>query len=275
MGNRKPARVAKRRGRLTGGRPGQPVPSNPGPAPARTEGRGRLLPPCRRELKIVMEWPEDSPFLYQQWLETELGRYARHPGGLSPRQYAAALLQAYLGSATLAWVAQAAGVSLAELKTWRRDPAFLKAMDDCKARFAVYCREILLNQIFSPGVLATVAAEFALLEDSLKVRIRTRLYDDLRTVAGRVWSRQARRQPQEAAEVARFGRLVRFFTALEQAWPGPLGRRLWEEYLPLARSVGEAGPAMGGVPTPPSREEALTALLPRLQKLSSAAGLVH
>ncbi len=229
-----------------------------------------------------MGWTREPTFLYQRWLEAELPRAAAQQQTLSPRQVAAALLQGYVGGAPLAWVAQAAGLSLPELCRWRREPAFLKAMDDGKTRFAAFFLEAVRERDFSPGAYAELAAEFALLEDSLKVRIRTRLYADLRFLAARVWSRRERREPQEAAELARFGRLTAFFAALEQSWPGPAGWRLAEEFLPLARAAvwprraGE-GPQPPGVaaPSPPSREEVLALLLPRLQRLAAAVGRRH
>jgi hypothetical protein len=222
-------------------------------------------------------------FLYLRWVEQQLAEAAETARVLSPRQILAALLQAYLGGATLAWVAQAAGVSLDDLRCWRRDPAFLKAMDDSKAQFAAFFLAALREQEFSLKALGELATEFALLEDSLRVRVRTRLYDDLRSLAGRVWSRHERRQPQEFGEFRRFVRLLAFFTALEQIWPGPLGRRLAEEFLPLAREVAGTDPGtevpelavglelLGPLP----REEVLAVLQPRLQKLARSAGLTH
>jgi hypothetical protein len=86
-------------------------------------------------------------FLYQEWLVEELHRYVSsasqplvkgRPVVLTPRQYGAALLQAYLGKAPLTWVTEIAGVSLKTLTEWRREPEFLLVMDWSKSRFAEF-----------------------------------------------------------------------------------------------------------------------------------------
>lgn len=223
-----------------------------------------------------MEWQRKPAFLYLRWLEEELSQAACLEGGLSPRQYAAALLQAYLGGAAFPWVAEAAGVTVAELRRWRLEPAFLRVMDDSKARFAVFFLSTLREQDFSPAAYGELAAEFVLLEDSLKVRVRTELYDSLRTTAARVWSRRVRGQSQEMGELAQFHRLTAFFAMLEPLWPGPAGPRLAREFLPLARAVGWPL-AEAGMPllAPPGREEVLAALLPVLKQLAAKVAAAH
>jgi hypothetical protein len=94
-------------------------------------------------------------FFYQEWLRQSVEAYVHAPGltrlrgrdvTMSPRQYAAALMQAYLGKASLAWIAEQAGIPLEELRRWRYEPEFLLVMDWSKSLFVdAFCESLLLN----------------------------------------------------------------------------------------------------------------------------------
>ena len=72
-------------------------------------------------------------FLYQQWLHQRLDEYVKSskPPKLHgrevimlPNQYGAALMQAYLGKASLAWIAECAEIPLPLLRQWRQEADF-------------------------------------------------------------------------------------------------------------------------------------------------------
>jgi hypothetical protein len=184
-------------------------------------------------------------FLYLQWLRDTLTEYTTaarpptpgRPLGLTPWQYAAALMQAYLGRASLAWIAGIAGSSLEDLTRLRREPRFLLAMDWSKSAFAQKFREALLLNDYSIGQYHEIAGEFSLLEDSLRIAVRTRLYRTCRDLGERLASRWQHGLPLERHDLTRFGRLLLFFLALEHYWPSPAARRIQEKFLPLAGEV--------------------------------------
>jgi hypothetical protein len=185
-------------------------------------------------------------FCYQRWLQDRLHDYVtaatppRLKGrliSLTPQQYGVALLQAYLGGASLSWVAAVAGVPLETLKEWHRQPAFLLLMDWSKAQYSQFFRENLELNDYSMGEVYEIAGEFALLEDSLRVGVRTRLYGDFRRLGESLLSRRSHGLALEKSDLRLFKRLFLFFWSLESYWPSPARNRIEQKFLPLARDA--------------------------------------
>jgi hypothetical protein len=185
-------------------------------------------------------------FLYQKWLSAALHAYITSPDQprlrgrpllFPPRQYGAALMQAYLGQTSLAWVAEVAGIPLATLQAWRREPEFLPVMDWSKSLFSEAFREDLQLHDYPRPELVEIAGEFSLLEDSLRLSVRTRLYRTLRNLGERLISRHRAGIPLEKSDLRRFNRLLRFFLALENYCPSPARKLLREKFRPFALEV--------------------------------------
>lgn len=209
-------------------------------------------------------------FLYQKWLAGALNAFASavdqptlrgRPILLSPRQYGAALMQAYFGGVSLAWIAEVADLPVETLKAWRREPGFLLVMDGSKAQFAEFFKETVMLTDFSWSDYGDIAGECALLEDSLQVRLRMALYEVFRALGEKLGSRHRHGLALEIHDLTRFRRLFLFFLALERQWPSRTGRRLREHFVPLARNV--VWPALGLLTWP---EEILTAHQERLSR---------
>jgi hypothetical protein len=188
----------------------------------------------------------EPTFLYQKWLGQALQNYVSSPGppvlkgrtlGLSPRQYGAALLQAYLGQFSLAWLAEVAGVPLASLKSWRQELEFLLVMDWSKSLFAEDFREHLMRNDYSLAQVHEIAGEFSLLEESLRVRVRTHLYQVLKNLGEKLGTRQRHGVPLARHDFPLFRRLFMFFLALEYFWRSPAEKWIQDELAPLAREV--------------------------------------
>jgi len=100
----------------------------------------------------------DQIFLYQQWLHQRLNEYVNSPKPLKlhgreiimpPNQYGAALMQAYLGKASLAWIAERTEIPLSLLHQWRQEADFLLVMDWSKSIFAADFQEKLVLTDYS------------------------------------------------------------------------------------------------------------------------------
>jgi len=150
---------------------------------------------------------------------------------------------AYLGRFSLAELSAAAGVDLDILQEWRRSPEFLLVMDWSKSRFAEYFQETLLLEDFSWPAYQDITGEFACLEESLRIRVRTGLYSQLQTLGERLLSQDHHGLSLEISSFPRFRRLFLFFWALEAFWPSPARTQLGERLLPLAREL--VWPALG------------------------------
>jgi hypothetical protein len=196
--------------------------------------------------------PAPPRFPYLAWLQETWQAYARattrpaprgRPLNLTPRQYGAALLMAYLGEFSLQALAEAVGVDLATLEEWRESPEFLQVMDWSKSRFAKNLQETLVLEDFSWQEYGEMAGEFACLEESLRVRVRTALYPQLRDLGERLAGQCQHGLSLEMSQFPAFRRLLRFFWVLEIFWPSAARSRLREKCLPLAREV--VWPALG------------------------------
>jgi len=185
-------------------------------------------------------------FLYQQWLRQRLEAYvqpsrpARLRGReivLPPIQYGAALMQAYLGSASLAWITEHTGIPLKRLRQWRRQPEFLLVMDWSKSIFAADFHEKLMLNDYSAVQYHYIAAEISMLERSLRVAVRSPLYQRFNKLGRSLISCHKYDIELENYDLRLFRRLFLFFIALEHHWPSPAQRYISEEFLPLAKDV--------------------------------------
>jgi len=156
---------------------------------------------------------------------------------MSARHYAAALMQAYLGRASMSWIAEQTGITVNDLREWRRQPEFLLVMDWSKAVFARAAEEVLILNDFQIPQYHDIAAELSLLEDSLRVTFRVPVYYRFRKTGQRLISRHQNKIPLETYDLRIFKRLFLFFLALEFHWPSPAGKRIQEDFLPFAREV--------------------------------------
>ena len=188
----------------------------------------------------------DQIFFYQQWLHQRLHEYvtsSRPPKlrereiVLSTGQYGAALMQAYLGKASLAWIAAHTGISVERLRQYRLEPQFLLVMDWSKPIFSKACLEKLALNDYSVAQHYYIAAEMSLLEESLRVAVRVPLYKRFKKTGRSLISRHQNDLPLPSYDLRLFRRFFLFFIALEYHWPSAARKRLNEDFIPLAKDV--------------------------------------
>jgi len=185
-------------------------------------------------------------FLYQQWLHQRLNEYINSPKPpklhgreviMPPNQYGAALMQAYLGRASLAWIAERTGIPLLLLRQWRQEPEFLLVMDWSKSIFADDFQEKLVLIDYSAAQCHYISAEVSMLENLLRVAIRVPLYQHFAKLGKRLISRYKNNLALSTYDIRLFYRLFLFFLALEHHWPSPAGHPINEDFIPLAKNV--------------------------------------
>ncbi len=188
----------------------------------------------------------DQIFLYQQWLHQQLHKYVTSSRpvklrgrniALSPSQYGASLMQAYLGKASLTWIAQRTGIPVQQLQQWRRKPQFLLVMDWSKSIFFKAFEENLVLNDYSVAQYHYIAAEISLLEDSLRVAVRAPLYQRFKKLGRSLISRQQNDLTFYQYDLRLFRRLFLFFLALEHHWPSSAHHRIREDFLSLAKNL--------------------------------------
>jgi hypothetical protein len=156
---------------------------------------------------------------------------------MSPNQYGAALMQAYLGKASLNWIAEITGIPLQRLRQWRQEPQFLLVIDWSKSIFSKSFQENLVLSDYSVVQHHYISGEISLLEESLRIAIRMPLYQRFTKLGKSLISRYQNDLPLNDYDLRLFRRLFLFFLALEHHWPGPARRHIGEDFLPLAKDV--------------------------------------
>jgi len=188
----------------------------------------------------------DQIFPYQQWLHERLHEHAhssRPPQirgrkiAMSPNQYGAALMQAYLGKASLSWIAELTGIPLQRLRQWRQEPQFLLVMHWSKSIFSDSFQENLILSDYSVAQHHYMAAEISLLEESLRIAIRMPLYQRFTKLGKSLISRHKNDLALADYDLRLFRRLFLFFLALEHHWPSPAHSHISVDFLPLAKDV--------------------------------------
>jgi hypothetical protein len=188
----------------------------------------------------------DHIFLYQRWLHQRLHDYvtSSKPPKLRGReialptsQYGAALMQGYLGKASLRWVADLSCVSLELLQQWRQEPPFLLVMDWSKSIFSKACQENLALNDYTLKEYHYIATEISLLEESLRIALRVPLYKRFKELGRRLISHRQNNLSLSKYDLRLFRRLFLFFLILEHHWPSSAKKRINEEFLPLAKDV--------------------------------------
>ena len=188
----------------------------------------------------------DHIFIYQRWLHQRLHDYvtSSKPPQLRGKditlptsQYGAALMQAYLGKASLRWIADLSCISLELLHKWRQEPRFLLVMDWSKALFSRAFQEDLALNDYTLREYYHIAAEISLLEESLRIVVRVPLYQRFKRLGRRLNSRRQNNLSLSKYDLRLFKRLFLFFLTLEEHWPSSAQKRIKEDFLPLARDV--------------------------------------
>lgn len=185
-------------------------------------------------------------FLYQRWLHKALKEYVTSTSPLElrgrivvmpPVQYAAALMQAYLGKASLGWISETTGIPLESLQEWRTELKFLLLMDWSKAVFSENFQEKLSSNDYTVAQYHCITAEFSMLDESLQIVVRVRLYERLKILLERLSSCNRYGIRMETHDMNVFRRLLLFFVTLEHHYPNALRNRIQEKFLPFAKEV--------------------------------------
>ncbi len=188
----------------------------------------------------------DQIFFYQQWLHQRLNEYinSSRPSKLHgreiimpPNQHGAALMQAYLGKASLAWIAECTEIPLPLLRQWRQEAEFLLVMDWSKSIFAADFQEKLVLTDYSAAQCHYISAEVSLLENSLRITTRAPLYRHFAKLGKRLISRYKNDLALSTYDIRLFYRFFLFLLALEYHWPSPAGHAINEDFIPLVKNV--------------------------------------
>jgi len=156
---------------------------------------------------------------------------------LTPREYGAVLLQAYLGKVNLKQIADFGKLRTGQLVEWRRQPEFLLAMDWSKDAFSKEFQETIILNDYTVTEYHEIAAEFSLLEESLRVSTRIPLYHRFKSLGQKLISKKKYNLEMDRYDLVLFKRLFAFFYSLEHHWPSPASRRIEEDFKPFAEDT--------------------------------------
>ena len=185
-------------------------------------------------------------FFYQQWLGQRLHEYVHVPRAqklrgrkivMTPRQYAAALMQAYFGRASLTWIAEHVRIPVQLLRKWRKEPQFLLIMDWSKSLFSKTFQDKLILNDYTMAQYYFMAAEISLLEESLRLIVRMPLNRRFVKIGRSLMSRHQNDIDLDNYDLRLFRRLFLFFLALEAHWPGDSCCCINKDFITLAKHV--------------------------------------
>lgn len=185
-------------------------------------------------------------FLYQQWLRERILEYLtiscppQLEGRIitmTPRQYGTALMQAYLGKFSMDWVGIHTSVKIEELQNWRKETEYLLITDWSKALFSSKFKEDIILRDYDIKSYHEIGAEFSVLEESLRVRIRIPLYHHFKKLGQKMLSHHKYNITIDCYDLNLFRRLFLFFYTLEYHWPSPARNRIYEEFSPMAKNI--------------------------------------
>jgi len=135
-------------------------------------------------------------FLGHRWIQNSISEYRRGKNRFRmlegkavvfpERHFAAAFMHLYVGTFSLAEIADVVSVKRAELSFLRTQIDFMMLVDTLKVSFTKYFREKLVLNEYSPGEYASIAAEYATFEELARNQIRLPLFRRMEALAASI-----------------------------------------------------------------------------------------
>ena len=175
--------------------------------------------------------PDDLQFVFlgHRWIEHCVLEYRKGNRKLSPlrgrsiifpeRHFAAALMHLYIGAFSLSEIAKIVSTTRAELISLRTDIDFMTLVDMLKASFARSFRENVVLNEYQPVGYASIAAEYAALEEQARNQIRVPLFKHMKQLANVISDKASHHLSIDLHDLKSFKRLFSFFVFEEYFLP--------------------------------------------------------
>lgn len=168
-------------------------------------------------------------FLGQRWIKKSVLKYRsgktklallKGRGSIFPQKhFAAALMHLYVGTFSLAEIADMVSATRAELSFLRNQIDFMMLVDALKVSFSRHFREKLILNEYSLGEYATIAAEYSLFEELARNQIRLPLFRRMKELANSIFDKVEYDISLDLYDLKSFKKLYSFFVFEESFLP--------------------------------------------------------
>ena len=168
-------------------------------------------------------------FLGYRWIQNSILEYRRGNRKLPllkgravifpERHFAAVLMHLYVGTFSLAEIADMVSVTRAELSFLRTQIDFMTLVDTLKVSFTRYFRDKLILNEYRPGEYASIAAEYATFEELARNQIRLPLFRRMKALATSISDNVKFDLSVDLYDLQTFKKLFSFFVFEESFLP--------------------------------------------------------
>ena len=185
-------------------------------------------------------------FLGHRWIQNSISEYRRGKNRFRmlkgkavvfpERHFAAAFMHLYVGTFSLAEIADVVSVTRAELTFLRTQIDFMVLVDTLKVSFTKYFREKLILNEYSPSEYASIAAEYATFEELARNQIRLPLFRRMEALANSISDKVDFDISLDPYQLQTFKKLYSFFVFEESFLPA-LSRPSFEHLERVAKEI--------------------------------------
>ncbi|MBW2019189.1 MAG: hypothetical protein JRI58_04485 [Deltaproteobacteria bacterium] len=185
-------------------------------------------------------------FLGHRWIENSISEYRKGNSKLASlkgkrvifpeRHFAAALMHLYVGTFSLAEIADMVSATRAELAFLRTQIDFMMLVDALKVSFSRYFRENLILNEYPPVGYASIAAEYAAFEELVRNQIRVPLFRRMKALATSISDKVKFELSVDPYDLESFKKLYSFFVFEESFLPS-LSKPYFQHLKRVAKGI--------------------------------------
>lgn len=185
-------------------------------------------------------------FLGQRWIQNSISEYrmgncefASLKGRkviFPEKHFAAALMHLYVGTFSLAEIAEMVSATGAEIEFLRTQIDFMMLVDAIKVSFTRYFRDKLILNEYRPIEYASIAAEYAAFEELARNQIRLPLFGRMKELAGSISDKEEFDLSIDQYDLKIYKKLFSFFVFEESFLPA-LSRPSFQHLKRVAKEI--------------------------------------
>jgi hypothetical protein len=147
-----------------------------------------------------------------KWLHKKIAEFKKE----NIHYQTAALLHIYIGSLTIKEIAEISSMNPETISGLRRNPGFMRLVDNLKKEYSRDVREDLLVNNYHFDEYYSLASDFSLFEDMLQMQIKVPLFTYLKEVSQSIKNKRRYNLAIDMYDLKLFYRLFSFFILIEK-----------------------------------------------------------
>ena len=185
-------------------------------------------------------------FWGQRWIQNSISEYRRGNCKFASlkgrkvifpeRHFAAALMHLYVGTLSLAEIADTVSATRTEIEFLRTQIDFMMLVDAIKVSFARYFRDKLILNEYRPIEYAAIAAEYAAFEELARNQLRLPLFRRMKALAGSISDKVEFDLSVDLYDLKTYKKLFSFFV-FEEFYLPALSRPSFQHLKRVAKEI--------------------------------------